>query len=728
MILKNQFVIKDYEFSSSLFKEFDNNHFAKDLWPVVYILSSERTKEAYIGETTDTYSRMNTHLKNDRKTKLTSVHLITSEKFNKSATLDIESNLIKYIAGDGVYQLQNGNLGLANHNYFQKREFYWDMFKSIWNSLRAEGLTKHSIEFINNSDLFKYSPYKSLTKEQSAGLLSILKSLLDKENKNIIIEGGAGTGKTILAVFLFKMLYSDNTDFNFQEFGEDEAEFMYLVSSIKHELPNPKIALVVPMASFRSTLKKVFKNIKGLSAKMVIGPAEVTKEDYDILLVDESHRLRRRQNLGTYYGAFDRACRTLGLDKMVCSELDWILLKSKIAILFYDKAQSIKPSDTKKEDFDKLKRHSGTKVEQLKSQFRVRGGNSYVSFVDGLLKRDLDSNPKEFNSQDYELLMFDSVREMAEQIQWRDEESGLSRLIAGYSWEWKSKKDPAAYDLIFDDISLRWNTTSYDWINSEGSVGEVGCIHTTQGYDLNYAGVIFGKEITYDKALNKIVIKEENYFDKNGKHAIENPEELHEYILNIYKTIMLRAIKGTYVYVCDENLRDYFSKYMPGIQEEENVQFIPHQGVIPFENSIPLYDLKVAAGEFGQIQQVEDVKWIHPPSNYRPSKDLFACQIIGDSMNKVIPNGSYCLFRKYSGGSRNGQIVLAEHTDVQDSDFGSCYTVKEYHSKKNSEGGQWRHETIILKPLSTDTGYTDLVLENQTTSTFRVIGIFECVL
>ena len=728
MILKNQFVIRDYEFSSNLFKEFDNNHFAKDLWPVVYILSNEKTKEAYIGETTDTYSRMNTHLKNDRKTKLTSVHLITSEKFNKSATLDIESNLIKYIAGDGVYQLQNGNLGLANHNYFQKREFYWDMFKSIWNSLRAEGLTKHSIEFINNSDLFKYSPYKSLTKEQSAGLLSILKSLLDKENKNIIIEGGAGTGKTILAVFLFKMLYSDNTDFNFQEFGEDEAEFMYLVSSIKHELPNPKMALVVPMASFRSTLKKVFRNIKGLSAKMVIGPAEVTKEDYDILLVDESHRLRRRQNLGTYYGAFDRACKTLSLDKMVCSELDWILLKSKIAILFYDEAQSIKPSDTKKEDFNKLKRHSGTKVEQLKSQFRVRGGNSYVSFVDGLLKRDLDSNPKEFNSQDYELLMFDSVREMAEQIQLRDEESGLSRLIAGYSWEWKSKKDPAAYDLIFDDISLRWNTTSYDWINSDGSVGEVGCIHTTQGYDLNYAGVIFGNVITYDKALNKIVICEKKYFDKNGKQAIENPEELHEYILNIYKTIMLRAIKGTYVYVCDENLRDYFSKYIPGIQEEEKTQFVPHQGVIPFENSIPLYDLKVAAGEFGQIQQVEDIKWIHPPSNYRPSKDLFACQIIGDSMNKVIPNGSYCLFRKYSGGSRNGQIVLAEHTDVQDSDFGSCYTVKEYHSKKVSDGGQWKHNAIVLKPLSTDLGYTDLVLENQTTSTFRVIGIFECVL
>lgn len=291
MILKNQFVIKDYEFSSNLFGEFSNNHFAKDLWPIVYILSDEKTREAYIGETTDMYARMQAHLKNDRKTRLTSVHLITSEKFNKSATLDIESNLIKYIDGDGIYQLQNANIGMANHNYFQKQEFYWDMFKSIWDSLRAEGLTKHSLEFINNSDLFKYSPYKSLTKEQNAGLLTILRGLLSKDYQNVIIEGGAGTGKTILAIFLFKMLFTDNIDFNFKEFGEDEAEFVYLIDSLKQELPNPKMALVVPMASFRSTLKKVFKNIKGLSAKMVVGPAEVSKEDYDILLVDESHRL-----------------------------------------------------------------------------------------------------------------------------------------------------------------------------------------------------------------------------------------------------------------------------------------------------------------------------------------------------------------------------------------------------------------------------------------------------
>ena len=95
-------------------------------------------------------------------------------------------------------------------------------------------------------------------------------------------------------------------------------------------------------------------------------------------------------------------------------------------------------------------------------------------------------------------------------------------------------------------------------------------------------------------------------------------------------------------------------------------------------------------------------------------------------MNKVIPNGALCLFRKYSGGSRNGQIVLVENTNMHDSDFGSCYTVKEYESKKDEDG--WKHQSIILKPLSTDSSYENIVLEDEDMSTFKVIGTFECVI
>ena len=688
------------------------------------------TKTAYVGETTDAYSRMGTHLKHKTKSKLTSVHLITSEKFNKSATLDIESNLIKYMSGDNKFTLLNGNLGLANHNYYQKKEVYWDIFNTIWNQLRAEGISKHSIEHIDNSDLFKYSPYKSLTKEQSQGLFQILQSLATGKYDNTIVEGGAGTGKTILAIFLFKMLSSQLEDFSFKEFGAEENIYIDLVNQIKKVLPNPKMALVVPMSSFRTTLKKVFKNIKGLSASMVIGPAQVSKEKYDLLVVDESHRLRRRVNLGAYFGAFDKACLALNLDKHNASELDWVTMQSKHTVLFYDEGQSIKPSDAKKEQFDLIKRNKDTSILKLKSQFRVKGGNAYVEYIDSLLHNNLQEGSSTFNSKEYEFTMFDSLETMIEQIKLRDKESGLSRLIAGYSWEWKSNKDKDAFDIKIDDVQLKWNGTSNDWINSDGAINEVGCIHTTQGYDLNYSGIIFGNEISYNPETKEIIVKEENYFDKNGKQSIKDPKELKAFILNIYKTIMLRGIKGTYIYVCDPLLKAHFESFVPKYKtnQVEIKTLFKTENIKPFENSIPLYSLKVAAGEFGELQQVEDVEWLNIPEKIKPSKDLFACQVIGESMNKVIPNGALCLFRKYSGGSRNGQIVLVENTNMHDSDFGSCYTVKEYESKKYEDEGGWKHQSIILKPLSTDSSYNNMVLEDQDLTTFKVIGTFECVL
>lgn len=728
MSLIKEVQVQRYDFNPKLFDEFQNLHYVKDLWPIVYILSDGEIKEAYVGETTDSYSRMNAHLKSNSKNKLTAVHLITSQIFNKSATLDIESNLIKYISGDGQYKLINGNVGIAYHNYYQKKEVYWDVFKLIWNQLRAEGITKHSIEYIDNSDLFKYSPYKTLTNEQRGGLLIVMKSLLSEDYRNFIVEGGAGTGKTILAIFLFKLLNSNNEDFNFKEFGQDEADFIKLVHDLKSKYPNPQMALVVPMSSFRKTLKKVFKNVKGLSPNMVIGPTEIINKNYDIVLVDESHRLRRRVNLGSYFGAFDIVCNKLNLDKSNSSELDWILMKSKKAIFFYDESQSIKPSDVKKEEFDLLKSKKETKIEYLKSQFRVKGGNDYVQYIENILNCSVPKISNKFNSKDYEFLLFDSISDMINQIKLREQEGGLSRLIAGFSWPWISQSDNSKFDINIGEVELKWNSVKDDWINSPNAINEVGCIHTTQAYDLNYAGIIFGNEITYDKVKDEIVILKENYFDRNGSAGISDLKDLKAFILNIYKTIMLRGIKGTYVYVCDKNLREYFSHHIPNFKSEISNPILPSTEVLPYVNSVPLFDLKAAAGGFSDVQIVTDFEWVRIPSQYKPSRDLFACTIIGESMNKVIPNGSICLFRKYNGGSRDGLIVLVEHTGFQDLDSGSSYTVKEYRSKKKFIDEQWSHQLIQLKPLSFDSKYSDIIIEEDQLSQLKVLAIFECIL
>lgn len=719
--------INHYDFSEDLFQNLSSNHFAKNLWPIVYILSNEKTKLAYIGETTDTYSRMAAHLKNSEKSKLTSVHLLTGEKFNKSATLDIESNLIKYMSGDNEYKLLNANIGLSNHNYYQKQDVYWKIFIAIWNILRSEGITKHSLEHIDNSDLFKYSPYKSLSNDQTESIIEILGSLATKKYRNVVVEGGAGTGKTILAIFLFKLLSSNHEDFSFGEFGEDEQLVIELVNELKKEQSIKKMALVVPMSSFRKTLKRVFKNVKGLNPSMVVGPSEVSKTKYDLLVVDESHRLRRRVNL-TNYKSFDEGCKRLKLNKYDSSELDWVLMQSEQTILFYDDGQSIKPTDTPKEKFESVKLNKETVQLKLKSQFRVKGGNAYVEFIDSLFKSSKSKVLSDFRN--YEVLLFDKIEDLIGEIRKRESEHGLSRLIAGFSWKWISKKNKLLKDIKIEDVELMWNSTPDDWINSKNAVEEVGCIHTTQGYDLNYAGVIFGNEISYDFSQNKIVIKSENYHDKNGKNTINDIEILRNYILNIYKTIMLRGIKGTYVYACDPNLRRYFNTILPKFKTDEalhGINFLT-KNIIPFENALPFYDLKIAAGDFSELQQLDSTQWVSLPEGIRPSKEFFICQVVGESMNKVIPNGSYCLFKKYSGGSRNGQIVLVESSEIFDSDFGSSYTVKEYSSRKHIDENGWKHQSIVLKPLSNDESYENIILENNQLSSFKVIGTFESVL
>ena len=728
MIGNEAFKIESHDFDVTSIDSLDN-YYANNLWPIVYLLNDENVKEAYVGETTDAINRLKTHLKNNKKNKLKTFRIISSSSFNKSVTLDIESLLIKYISGDGQYKLLNGNLGIANHNYYQKQEVYWNVFKDVWNGLRKDGIARHSLSHIDNSDLFKYSPYKSLTEEQKKGLYLIIDNLLDNTVHNTIIEGGAGTGKTILAIFLFKLLSSDNSDFNFRDFGNDEIELKFKIDKLKQRFPNPKMALVVPMSSLRKTLQKVFKNVKGLKSSMVIGPAQLAKFHYDVVIVDESHRLRRRVNLGAYFGAFDKINAKLDLDKFVGNELAWVALQSSKAILFYDEGQSIKPSDVLKEDFDNLKNRKDTKIEYLQSQFRVKGGNSYVKYVDDLLKCNLDINQDIYNNKNYDFVLFDNIDSFIKEVKLRNEEVGLSRMIAGYSWKWISNKDDSLLDIEIENSKLRWNSTNIDWVNSPNAIDEVGCIHTTQGYDLNYTGVIFGNEISYSKEKGEIVIIEENYFDANGKQSIKDPSELKVFILNIYKTIMLRGIKGTYVYACDKDLRDYLSYFiMPHKSnvEEEIVKLDIRD--IQFENSVPFYNIQVAAGAFSELQNVDASEWIQLPEYIRFSDDYFACKVVGESMNKIIPNGSICLFKKYRGGSRNGRIVLAQSTIIQDVDFGSGYTVKEYSSSKSYNEDSWSHQSIVLKPQSIDISFEEIVLSEDGIEDFKVIGFFEMVL
>jgi superfamily II DNA or RNA helicase/HKD family nuclease len=154
---------------------------------------------------------------------------------------------------------------------------------------------------------------------------------------------------------------------------------------------------------------------------------------------------------------------------------------------------------------------------------------------------------------------------------------------------------------------------------------------------------------------------------------------------------------------------------------------IPIQQSLSFEeelrNPIPLYDFYAAAGTFSELQSEKSFTLIEGPEN-NSSNDYFACKIIGESMNRVIPNGSICLFKPYTGGSRNGKIVLVENMDIQDPDFNSAFTIKTYSSEKSVSEETWGHTSIVLRPNSYDSSYQNIIITEENAEEMRVVGEF----
>lgn len=522
--------IPNFEFSKDKLNIIKEYQYGSD-WPVVYLL--EDGKKIYIGQTKNVYKRSNEHITTAEKKRFKRIHVITDEEFNISATLDIESLLLQYMSADGRFILTNKNKGIANHSYFD-REKYKAKFNTIWKRLKYLELANQDLDHIRNSDLFKYSPYKALTSDQLSTVASIFDSIVSGKKGTSIVSGKPGTGKTIVATYLVKQLTESD------------------------ETKKLKVGLVIPVTSLRTTLKAVFKNIAGLKPGMVIGPSDVVKNQYDVLIVDESHRLKQRRALSGY-GAFDKTNAHLKLDKATGTELDWILKSSTHQVLFYDENQSVRPADIPPERFKSI----DAMHHKLSSQLRVEAGTRFIEYINSIFDHDEGlEHIKSFD--DYEFKTYEDIGKLKNYIEKKDKQIGLCRLVAGFAWDWNSnpkKEDNAAsHDIEIDNVRLKWNHVTKDWVNSKNAVHEVGCIHTVQGYDLNHVGVIIGPELAYEPGIG-FVVNRDNYKDKKGKVGTTD-EELKLYIINIYKTLLTRGIKGTHVYIYDNNLRNYFKKFV----------------------------------------------------------------------------------------------------------------------------------------------------------------------
>jgi uncharacterized protein len=528
-------------------------------WPVVYLLDSARTtghasalRDVYVGETLNAEARILQHLDNpDKKRLLTQFRVVLDDRFNKSVCLDLESHLIRLLAGDGTFRVLNRNDGITDANYYE-RDVYRESFRQVFDQLLHEGVFSRSIPEIENSDLFKLSPYKALTTDQAVAVENIVEGLFDDlehdRGELLVVQGEPGTGKTVIAIYLMKLLADIAASRPDDEPDADSVFSDFFTAGHRELLRDFRVGLVVPQQSLRESIKRVFKRTPGLSPSQILTPFQVgvSDERWDLLIVDEAHRLNQRANQpsGVQNKQFSAITMKLfGHDDHTRTQLDWVRPELLRALV----------DEAKREN-----RHY-----PLVSQLRVRAGDDYIAWVRQLFSpRSIGvamHNRPQFG--DYELSFFDDLGEMHDVIRERDAQHGLARLVAGYAWEWKSRNNRGAYDIELDGSRLQWNTTATEWIASPNSLEEVGSIHTVQGYDLNYAGVIIGNDLRWDEAQGRLVVDRASYFDKKGKE--NNPtlgrtytdDDLLRYICNVYSVLMTRGIRGTYLYVCDPALR-----------------------------------------------------------------------------------------------------------------------------------------------------------------------------
>lgn len=573
-------------------------------WPVVYLIDGTG-KRIYVGETLHATSRMRQHLDNPDREGLKHVRVVVDPTFNKSAALDFESRLIQWVHADGRYVVDNRNSGIVDADY-HGRDWYRQRFEDIVASLEAYdggALLRSTIDQLENSDLFKLSPFKTPTDDQYRAIELILSQMLDamreerlateatagsvlatsRPRSPFVVRGEPGTGKTIVAIYLIKLLIDISRrggDEAYLENGDEVTGLdSFFTAANQKLLDGIRVGFVIPQQSLRESVKQVFKRTAGLSKTMVLSPMEVgaADEDFDLLVVDEAHRLSRyaAQSMGTVTKQFKEVhARLFGADDRDRTQLDWVIARSRFQLFLVDPEQAVRTSDVPIEALEALvdDARRDHRYSELSTQMRVVGGQDYIREI----KNALAGRPVSMASfSDYDFRVYDDPEEMHQAILRRDAEHGLARMVAGYAWPWvskqtKSNRQHPVYDIVIGDLAMRWNSVDRDWIASPNSLNEVGSIHTVQGYDLNYAGVIIGPDLRYDPIAGTTYFDRSQYADRGAKAnnrmlGIEfSDDDLRNYVRNIYAVLLTRGMRGTYVYAVDEPLRDQLKVLFPG--------------------------------------------------------------------------------------------------------------------------------------------------------------------
>lgn len=545
-----------------------------------------------------------------------------------------------------------------------------------------------------------------------------------------IVHGGPGTGKSVIAVrLLAEVLASKRLGF-----------------------------FIAPNKAFRDTLvEQLARGSRDyredgqalFQSSWSFHTADFMKDRlHEVLVVDEAHRLK------------DEAYQYRG-ESMV----EDMVRAARISVFFLDETQRVQWNDSGSESrIREAARKFKAQVHPpftLTAQFRCGGSDGYLNWLDDVLQIRPTGNFDNWADDQYDFRVFDDATDLYRELKKRNADN-KARLVAGYSWDWPTEgrqRRGHVKHVTVDGLSLPWNFSGENWATAADGIDQVGCVHTCQGVEFDWLGVLIGPDLGFEngrivgdpdrRAKTDSSLKgwkkalREAKGDAAAKEAVL--AKVQAIIKNTYKVLLSRGRKGCFVWCADEGLREYLRERLrlatrtlatrasatrpaPPAPPPEIVANPPGRRLGQW---VPVYELSAAAGGFGPSTAANRLGWIESPPGIQTDERHFAARVHGRSMEPLIPDGSLCLFRLDVAGSRNGRILLVEHHAISDPDTGGSYTVKKYRSLKVQEAdagadAAWTHAAIQFVPLNDE--FQTIWINPDQVDELRVVAEFIRVL
>lgn len=575
LIIKDNFSAYDFSIedliNGSVDEDYINEIASKTC---VYIQYTSDMRKYYIGESNQyltregTKGRLNEHLQEDESVAGNITHnkfdrvLIITSRFLKGNGKILETQLLKYL--DTEFKVINNRM-LVNKRLNQphaeelSQEIELKLFPELWSLLKEMNVVQGDLKDVEKNPIKYYTPFDKsfdeIQKESIKKLIDIGQS--ECKDSRYLIKGEPGTGKT------------------------------FIVSTAVIELIRlgKKVAIIVNQTSMSKIYTDLFKLIP-ISKRPFVGSLatfrnrlqdnKIGLNEFSMIVVDEAHRLKQPQGKHNYLPS------TYVLDRndMDLTELDVIESYGLNIVLMYDEFQSIRDSDI---DIRKFKERVKDYEEiELQVQYRIKStsdipAENYTKGLRNILQLENAEFDKSIFINGYDFKIVNSLSELVDYIKHKTNASNKNaRLLSGFYKEWISNgTDLFEWEEALYGVNLKWNTPNTklgkkNWLTytteKDLQFKEVGSIHIAQGMDLDYVGVIIGKDL--DLIINAegkeiLVANKENYFDTNGipiNGTDENNERLTEYIKKVYYILLTRGIYGTAVFFENPKIKEYFQK------------------------------------------------------------------------------------------------------------------------------------------------------------------------